>query len=823
MAVSLLAMTAGATGVVAAPLDLNRAWYVGPAGNDANPGTPASPFLTIQHAVDAAASGDTVRVFDGLYSGAGNAGVSWSDRNLTLVSHSGNREDCVIDCAGADGFRFVDTVLADSNVVTIAGFSFVDADTAIAVLRVGFGYGTPVDMFIRDCRVAGGKVGVASHGGRLVLDDCVLADNEVAGIHGGYSFGLTMTDCQVRGNGTGLLYTQMNGPGPVLLENSDFALNGVGIRYWQESAGMIMRHCRVDSSLTGHGIRSGTDYEGLLLEDCKLRDNAKHGLANTQGTAVTATDCVITGNGMSGIAIAGSLAALDLQRVTISGNDEWGIGQYVFSPLEKPMVTDKSRRSPDKDPANHFLIADCDITGNGLGGVSVAGAFDPILVSDSTIAANVGPGLVLNGTIIGGNVGVERVTVVANHGVGLDIVSGEVQATRALVSHNLGTAVAVAGTAVLTLNCTDLFGNAGGDWTAPVLPQLGANGNRYQDPLYCDLDGGDYSLRQNSQLSAANSGGCETIGRFDWTCPALPDSSGVAVRVHLRDVPGDEGGALHATWPRHELDDLEAAEPVLEYQVQHLQEAWQTVATVAAAAADSYTVTVPTPSVLVVGQPAPYCCYRLVAVAAGSTVVYESQPDSAYSIDNLPPPRPDAGIADGLDYRVVYWEDPGIPDLASSCVFRGTEEGFIPVEPLICGDIGHYIESHLAWYFYRVQFTDIHGNVSEFSDELHGQYPTPAPPVMPSVVTLHPNRPNPFNPQTAIGYDMPRQGRVRLSVFDLAGRRVRQLVDGVMGAGRHEVVWDGRDASGMRAASGSYVVRLEADGILRTLIVGLVK
>jgi hypothetical protein len=37
------------------------------------------------------------------------------------------------------------------------------------------------------------------------------------------------------------------------------------------------------------------------------------------------------------------------------------------------------------------------------------------------------------------------------------------------------------------------------------------------------------------------------------------------------------------------------------------------------------------------------------------------------------------------------------------------------------------------------------------------------------------------------------------------------------------VVWDGRDAAGMRAASGSYVVRLEADGILRTLIVGLVK
>ncbi|MBM4119035.1 hypothetical protein FJ251_15135, partial [bacterium] len=49
-----------------------------------------------------------------------------------------------------------------------------------------------------------------------------------------------------------------------------------------------------------------------------------------------------------------------------------------------------------------------------------------------------------------------------------------------------------------------------------------------------------------------------------------------------------------------------------------------------------------------------------------------------------------------------------------------------------------------------------------------------------------------------------------LEVYDLAGRRVRTLVDGPLPAAQHEAIWDGADAAGRRLASGVYFVRLVA-------------
>ena len=106
--VAMTAMLLPAAGVAAA-------FFVGIGGDDANPGTPAQPLKSIQRAVDLAAAGDTIRILDGTYSGAGNANVRWSDRSLTFMSDSGNRNACVIDGNGADGFRFLDTVLTDTQ------------------------------------------------------------------------------------------------------------------------------------------------------------------------------------------------------------------------------------------------------------------------------------------------------------------------------------------------------------------------------------------------------------------------------------------------------------------------------------------------------------------------------------------------------------------------------------------------------------------------------------------------------------------------------------------------------------------------------------
>ncbi len=75
---------------------------------------------------------------------------------------------------------------------------------------------------------------------------------------------------------------------------------------------------------------------------------------------------------------------------------------------------------------------------------------------------------------------------------------------------------------------------------------------------------------------------------------------------------------------------------------------------------------------------------------------------------------------------------------------------------------------------------------------------------------LEQNFPNPFNPSTRIPFEMTRGGRVSLAVYDVAGRRVRAVLDRDLPAGLHEAEWDGRDDDGRNVASGVYFYRMHA-------------
>ncbi len=80
---------------------------------------------------------------------------------------------------------------------------------------------------------------------------------------------------------------------------------------------------------------------------------------------------------------------------------------------------------------------------------------------------------------------------------------------------------------------------------------------------------------------------------------------------------------------------------------------------------------------------------------------------------------------------------------------------------------------------------------------------------VPLVNALHQNHPNPFNPSTTIRFSLRERGRASLAIYDIAGRLVRVLADGVMDAGPHEIAWDGRDRAGGAVASGVYFYRFE--------------
>jgi hypothetical protein len=91
-----------------------------------------------------------------------------------------------------------------------------------------------------------------------------------------------------------------------------------------------------------------------------------------------------------------------------------------------------------------------------------------------------------------------------------------------------------------------------------------------------------------------------------------------------------------------------------------------------------------------------------------------------------------------------------------------------------------------------------------------------APVALPSEYTLY-NYPNPFNPSTTIGYNLPESGQVSLSVYDMTGRTVKTLVNGVQEAGEYSYVFETVDANGSQLPSGLYMCRLHAGSYVKTI------
>lgn len=93
----------------------------------------------------------------------------------------------------------------------------------------------------------------------------------------------------------------------------------------------------------------------------------------------------------------------------------------------------------------------------------------------------------------------------------------------------------------------------------------------------------------------------------------------------------------------------------------------------------------------------------------------------------------------------------------------------------------------------------------------------------PAAFVLHPAAPNPFNPSTRVRFDLPEAENLRATVYNLRGQTVRVLASGRFDAGSHALVWDGTEDSGLAAASGLYLLRLEGERHQATLRMTLLK
>lgn len=108
-------------------------------------------------------------------------------------------------------------------------------------------------------------------------------------------------------------------------------------------------------------------------------------------------------------------------------------------------------------------------------------------------------------------------------------------------------------------------------------------------------------------------------------------------------------------------------------------------------------------------------------------------------------------------------------------------------------------------------------------DELDQITSVDEPTKLPREFSLTQNYPNPFNAGTQISYNLEKNSRVDLSVYDILGQKIATLVNAEQSTGTHQVTWNGTDEGGHEVASGVYFYKLNADGVSETKRMMLVK
>jgi hypothetical protein len=96
-------------------------------------------------------------------------------------------------------------------------------------------------------------------------------------------------------------------------------------------------------------------------------------------------------------------------------------------------------------------------------------------------------------------------------------------------------------------------------------------------------------------------------------------------------------------------------------------------------------------------------------------------------------------------------------------------------------------------------------------------------PSLPTSFMLYQNFPNPFNPITTLKYDLPEDNFVMLTVYDMLGRVVVQLVNTTQDAGFKLVQWDGSDSMGRTVSAGVYLYQIRAGKFVKTRKMVLLK
>ncbi len=400
-----------------------------------------------------------------------------------------------------------------------------------------------------------------------------------------------------------------------------------------------------------------------------------------------------------------------------------------------------------------------------------------------------------------------------------------------------GEAINITGPGTPLLSCTDIYGNAGGDWSGSLASLLGVDGNLSVDPGFCgeQAESDPFALEAGSPCAAGNNPVCGQIGVRPVGCDGLPAIESVS------DVAADQGGWVTVTWRRCGYDRVGSTIPVTDYGIYRAQAdsldsrqlagqprktgGWDLVEQVAAAQCSTYQVVAPTICDSTISLGPCDSIFMVSALTADPGIHFNSPPEVGHSLDNLSPAAP---AAFSVDYRYdrnqLTWEHPGDGDLLGFRIYRMLSpadppgDNAVPTTTLAAttwSDPMPTLDSDAWQYRYWLAAVDSAGNSSGLVGPTDVSGVTE--PGIPPRTILYDNAPNPFNPATIIRFDLAAAARVDLQVFDLTGRLVVTLINGEdLLPGRHQSLWHGLDQQGRAVASGLYFCRLRAGSQTQT-------
>ncbi len=263
---------------------------------------------------------------------------------------------------------------------------------------------------------------------------------------------------------------------------------------------------------------------------------------------------------------------------------------------------------------------------------------------------------------------------------------------------------------------------------------------------------------------------------------------------------------------------------------------WDYVGSVPANGAESYSTIAPTlyDSTMTDGM---HMSTFMVSAHSKLGFTANSASMEGYSVDDLAP-----SVVQGVNGTIQMVEDAATvvltwnenadeyldKDLAEYTIYRsesGEVSAFQPVGSATEATFSDATVEAEKRYYYAVTATDFAGNESVLSDvvTVNVVVGTIAEAQLPEDFQLSQNYPNPFNPSTRIQFALPEATHVVLSVYDMTGHKVADLVNSHMDAGFHTVQWNGHDNFGNSLSSGVYLYRIRAGEYQQTMKMAFTK